>query len=213
MYSSIIKKTCKCGCGRWPVPGYEGFYPDCRPDLKEKKIKKQAERQKARNSVSRTQSSLRKLMREDEGVREGSKKVERKSDLLKEADRLFADYIKARDTGKDGRIYCPCCKEYFRATDSEVNCMHFVDRDVYLLRFDEDAAHAGHSNCNRNQHYNPSGKEYQNFKTFLIEKFGENAVAEMELAKRKINKITEEQLRTVIEHYSNQPLTNLNTEI
>lgn len=202
MYSSIIKKTCACGCGRWPSTGYKGFFMDCRPDLKEEKIKKQAERQKARNSVTRTQSSLRKLMREDEGVREGVKKVQTKSELLREADRAFADFIKGRDTGKDGKIYCPCCKEYFIENEAEVNCMHFIDRDVYLLRFDEDAAHAGHGTCNQKQHYNPTGKEYQNFKQFLIDKFGEQAVAEMELAKRKINKITTEQLKNIIEHYS-----------
>lgn len=181
--------------------GYCKNHQHLRTDIDKDGILQRAIKKQRQNAVPKIQSKLRSLLKTDDAVREGSKKVERKSDLLKEADRLFADYIKARDTGKDGRIYCPCCKEYFRATDSEVNCMHFVDRDVYLLRFDEDAAHAGHSNCNRNQHYNPSGKEYQNFKTFLIEKFGENAVAEMELAKRKINKITTEQLKNIIEHY------------
>lgn len=193
--------------------GYCKSHQHLRTDISKETIIQKAIAKQRQNAIPKAQSSLRKLMREDEGVREGSKKVERKSDLLKEADRLFADYIKARDTGKDGRIYCPCCKEYFRASDYEVNCMHFIDRDIYSLRYDEDAAHAGHAWCNKNQHYEPSGKEYQNFKTFLIEKFGEQAVAEMELAKRKINKITEEQLRTVIEHYSNQPLTNLNTQV
>ena len=38
MYSSIIKKTCKCGCGKLPSLGYMGYFMDCRPDLKEEKI-------------------------------------------------------------------------------------------------------------------------------------------------------------------------------
>jgi hypothetical protein len=80
--------------------------------------------------------------------------------------------------------------------------MHFIDRDVYSLRFDEDAAHAGHGKCNQAQHYNPTGKEYQNFKSFLINKFGEAAVEEMEVQKRKLNKITEQDLKNVIEHYN-----------
>jgi Zn-finger nucleic acid-binding protein len=188
---------------------------DCRPDLKEKKIKEQAERQKARNSVSRTQSSLRKLIREDDGVREGSKKVQSKSELLRQADMLFSEFIKRRDT-KNGFIMCPCCRGRFEIDKMSngqkvVQTLHFVDRDVYFLRFDEDNAHAGCSYCNLAQHLNPKGKEYQNYREYLVANIGEIAVAEMELVKRNINKISEQDLKNVIEHYST--LTNLNTEI
>ena len=48
----------------------------------------------------------------------------------------------------------------------------------------------------------PTGGEYQNFRSFLVNKFGEEAVAEMELQKRKINKIDTQMLKNVIEHYS-----------
>lgn len=92
MYSSIIKKTCACGCGRWPSTGYKGFFMDCRPDLKEEKVKRQAERQKARNSVTRTQSKLRSLVKTDDAVREGSKKVD-------ELERWFRE-IRKTMTGK-----------------------------------------------------------------------------------------------------------------
>lgn len=194
------------GTDRKTRTGYCKSHQHLRTDIDKDGILQRAIKKQRQNAIPKAQSSLRKLMREDEGVREGGKKVERKSDLLKEADRLFADYIKARDTGKDGKVFCPCCNQYFVAEDIQfglpvINCMHFMDRDIYSLRYDEDAAHAGHAWCNKNQHYEPSGKEYQNFKTFLIEKFGEQAVAEMELAKRKINKITEQQLKNIIEHY------------
>ena len=53
MYSSIIKKTCKCGCGRWPSTGYAGYFMDCRPDLKEEKIKQQKERAKKKNASTK----------------------------------------------------------------------------------------------------------------------------------------------------------------
>lgn len=195
-YSSLVRKPCKCGCGKMPTLGFKGFNMDCRPDLKAEII----EKQKRNNAAKMAGMKLRNLAADEPDIK-AKNDYKSKSELLREADRMFADYIKARDTGKDGRIYCPCCKEYFRASDYEVNCMHFIDRDVYFLRFDEDAAHAGHGLCNKNQHYNPSGKEYQNFKKFLIDKMGENAVNEMELAKRKINKITEQQLKNVIEHY------------
>ncbi len=92
MYSSIIKKTCACGCSKWPTLGYEGYNMDCRPDLKEEKIKKQAERQKARNAVTRTQSKLRQLYKTDDAVREGSKGVD-------ELERWFRE-IRKTMTGK-----------------------------------------------------------------------------------------------------------------
>lgn len=187
--------------------GYCKNHQHLRTDIDKDGILQRAIKKQRQNAVPKIQSKLRNLLKTDDEVREGSKKVERKSDLLKEADRLFADYIKARDTDKNGKVFCPCCNQTFNATDVKfglpvINCMHFMDRDIYLLRFDEDAAHAGHAWCNKNQHYEPSGKEYQNFKKYLIGKFGESAVAEMELAKRKINKITTEQLKNIIEHYS-----------
>lgn len=202
-YSSIVRKGCKCGCGKYPTMGFQGFNADCRPDLKEAAIKKQ----KDRNALRSDLAHVRKLAVEVDGAK-APKDYKSKSELLREADRLFADFIKERDTDKNGFVYCPCCKGKFKAdaVDSDgnkiINCMHFVDRDVYSLRYDEDAAHAGHAGCNKNQHYQPSGIEYQNFKLFLEEKFGTHAVHEMELQKRKINKISEQDLKYVIEYYS-----------
>lgn len=56
-YSSIIQKKCKCGCGKWPTLGFQGYYADCRPDLKEAKLKKQQNKQ----ALIKDTSSLRKL--------------------------------------------------------------------------------------------------------------------------------------------------------
>lgn len=45
-YSSIIQKKCRCGCGKWPTLGFQGYNIACRPDLKKEKLndhkKKQA---------------------------------------------------------------------------------------------------------------------------------------------------------------------------
>ena len=40
MYSSIIRKPCKCGCGKMPTTGYAGYNALCRPDLIEEKKNK-----------------------------------------------------------------------------------------------------------------------------------------------------------------------------
>lgn len=190
--------------------GYCKSHQYLRTDIDKDTIIQRAIKKQRANAATKAGRQLRSLAVDSPEVK-APKSYKSKSELLREADRLFADYIKARDTAKDGKVFCPCCNQYFGAEDIQfglpvINCMHFMDRDIYSLRYDEDAAHAGHAWCNKNQHYEPSGKEYQNFKKFLIGKFGEKAVEEMEQQKRKINKITEQQLRTVIEHYSNQPL-------
>lgn len=201
--TSLTRKTCKCGCGQFPTLGFEGYFYQHITDEVRERLESKFKKKKA---LARERGAIKDLAGGDDN-KIMAKGFKSKSELLREADRVFANYIKRRDTDKDGRVFCPCCNGTFNATDMQfglpvINCMHFIDRDVYLLRFDEDAAHAGHAWCNKNQHYAPYENEYQNFKKFLIGKFGETAVAEMELAKRKINRIEESQLKVIIEHYS-----------
>ena len=122
MYSTIIKKTCACGCSKWPTLGYEGYNMDCRPDLKEEKIKKQAERQKARNAVTRTQSKLRQLYKTDDAVREGSKKVD-------ELERWFKG-VRRKLTGK---CQCGCGKPSSKHDDKyfKHSCSHVFPKSKF----------------------------------------------------------------------------------
>ena len=204
MYSSIVRKGCKGGCGRMPEIGFKGFCSHCRPDLKEEIIAKQ----KRKNAAIRQNTSLRKLAAEDEVNREMVKATQSKSELLREADKAFGDAIKRRDADKNGDVVCPCCNKKYNINQVDmegklvVQPLHFIGRNVYSLRWDEDNVHSGCSYCNLNQHLNQKGKEFQNYRKFLVDKVGEQWVEEMELAKRKINKITTEQLKNVIEHYT-----------
>lgn len=61
MYSSIVRKPCKCGCGKPPTMGYAGYNENCRPDLKEEKIKKQQQK----NTLAREKGSVRSLIGTD----------------------------------------------------------------------------------------------------------------------------------------------------
>jgi len=72
-YSSIIPKTCKCGCGRYPDLGFSGYSKWCRPDLVEEKIKQQKERAKKKNASIKTGRALRVLAVTDDGNREMAK--------------------------------------------------------------------------------------------------------------------------------------------
>lgn len=190
--------------------GYCKQHQYLRTDIDKDSIIQRAIKKQRKNAIPKNQAKLRATANEDIN-REMVATYKSKSELLRQADVVFGNWIKNRDkisvVGKE-RIKCPCCGKYFdmEEVDSDgkkiVQLLHFVNRGVYSLRFDEDNAHAGDSYCNLAMHLNPKGKEYQNYRKFLVDKFGETAVVEMELKKRGINKITTEQLKTVIEHYS-----------
>ncbi|MBM6707113.1 hypothetical protein H6A68_08725, partial [Bifidobacterium pullorum subsp. saeculare] len=67
-----------------------------------------------------------------------------------------------------------------------VQTLHFIKREVYSLRHDEDNAAAGCCYCNLDMNLNPTGKAYQTYKGYLIMELGEQAVEEMEVAHRAI---------------------------
>ncbi|MBK7377327.1 MAG: recombination protein NinG [Chitinophagaceae bacterium] len=188
--------------------GYCKRHQSLRTDISKETILQKAIAKQRKNAALRQNTNLRKLAVEDDGNREMVKATQSKSELLREADKAFGDAIKRRDADKNGDVVCPCCNKKYnvKQVDKEgkavVQPLHFIDRGVYSLRWDEDNVHAGCSYCNLSQFLNPKGKEHENYHKFLVDKVGEQWVVEMELAHRKINKITEQQLRTVIEHYS-----------
>ncbi len=70
-YSSIIPKKCKCGCNKWPTTGFKGYNADCRPDLKEEKLRKQKERAKLKNASIKDGRALRVLAVTEPEVKAG----------------------------------------------------------------------------------------------------------------------------------------------
>lgn len=175
----------------------------CMSCCRKEDVEKQLEKQKDRRKV---QASLSKLSKTPEN-REAVKKEQSKSELLKQADRLFGDFVKRRDT-VDGKIKCPCCRKWYdidaKMHDGSklVQPLHFVSRKVYSQRWNELQVFAGCGLCNKRQHDNPRGIEYQNYREFLVDLYGEQEVVEIELSHRAINRIEEQQLRTIIELYS-----------
>lgn len=203
-YSSIIRKGCKGDCGRMPEIGGQGYCFTCRPDLKELIVAKN----KKRNALKLASPKLIAIGYEDDGNREMVLKHKGKSELLKEADRLFSLFIRNRDADKDGYISCVCCGGIYNIEQLDgsgnkvVQCLHFMKREVYALRFQEDYAGAGCTYCNKNMFDNPKGKAYHQFKDKLISDFGLIEVQRIETLNREINKLTESDLKNIIEHYS-----------
>lgn len=127
--------------------------------------------------------------------------------LLILADKLFGNFIKNRDTF-EGKILCPCCQHYFDIEQKDnngnkvVQPLHFVVRSVYSLRFSEKNVFSGCCYCNLNQHKNPTGIEYINYRSFLVAKLGNEAVTEMEDEKYKINKMHLSDIQDIITKYT-----------
>jgi hypothetical protein len=188
--------------------GYCKSHQYLRTDIDKDGIVARAIKKQRKNSAERTGRALRVLAVTDDGNREMAEKHKTKSELLREADRLFSQFIRNRDADKNGNIACVCCGKIYNLeqVDKEgkkiVQPLHFIDRGVYSLRFDEDNCHAGCSYCNLDMFLNKNGFAYRRYLEFMNMTYGEEMVTEMALAHRRINKITEQQLKTVIEYYS-----------
>jgi len=166
-------------------------------------------KQRKRNAVKLDSTKVRKIAVNEDGNREMAAKYKSKSELLREADRLFSLFIRNRDCDKNGNAACVCCGKIYNIIENNlqgervIQNLHFVKREVYSLRFDEYNCNAGCCYCNQDMNLNPKGKAYNQYRQKLVADLGEDAVAEMELAHRNINRIEESQLKVIIEHYGN----------
>ena len=215
-YNSTIKpKKCRCGCGLWPRMGYAGYAgKSCMPESLASLPKYNKSNVAKGNRVKLTNIS-RKV---HDAQKEVSSKFEPRSsfkndstipdkgELLALADKLFSQYIKKRDA-VDGVITCVCCGGKYEVTakdssgDKIVQCLHFVSRKVYSLRFSPINCHAGCSSCNRDMFEHEFGLAYRQFRAYLVSCVGEMDVREMEKQKREINKLSAGMLAEVIDKY------------
>ena len=88
MYSSIVRRGCKANCGRMPDMGGKGWCFVCKPEYKQEIIDKS----KKRNAIRSTGTKVRNLVNDNLDIK-APKDYRSKSQLLKDADRLFADYL------------------------------------------------------------------------------------------------------------------------
>ena len=190
--SSIAQKKCKCSadCDKFPTLGYKGYFIHHFPG----EIKKQYRNNKAQ--LSKISRELHRSSRE-----------KTKSDYLKIADILFGNWIKKRDSDSNKNITCICCGGTYNLNDKDtsgsnvVQCMHFVPRGVYSLRYNEINCHAGCCHCNLSMHLESNGLAYQRYRRYLVDAVGEEEVKYMEEQKREINKLTESELKQIIEQF------------
>lgn len=210
--STIKRKPCKCGCGKFPKIGLNGYASvKCMPEDMAALPKYQKSNLRNRNRVNLTNLSSKvwKVQKEVNAVKSSENGLNGKSnsELMKLADILFSRFIKKRDADSRGSVTCPCCggsfnlKEKNQSGEYVVQCLHFVKRGVIQLRYSCNNAHAGCSRCNSDMFNNPDGLAYRRFRGFLVDAVGEDKVQEMEDEKNKIGKVSSSLLNEIIEKY------------
>lgn len=178
-----------------------------RTDLDRRSLmEKHMAKQKDKSSKSKMISKIRGLS----NLPTNKKMVENthvRSQLLLLADKLFGNFIKKRDADEHGNIICPCCNGPFNVNHTNgdgqkiVQPLHFVVRDIYSQRFNENQVFAGCIYCNLKMHLNPTGNEYLNYRAFLVKRLGNEAVTEIEDDKYKINKFPTSEIQSIINKY------------
>jgi len=224
---SLIQTSKHGDCGRCPAKNTQVRKRKkeyvCLSCCRTEDVEKQLAKQKDKAKLQRTLSSLKSIPENKEAVR----REQGKSDLMKQADRLFSDFIVNRDKDSNGNIVCVCCKKPFNVEQTNnayydklgekdkvnnprgekiVQNLHFIQRSVYSLRYDEFNCHAGCASCNFDMFHTKNGRAFKQYREFMVNQYGKDYVAELEVAHRKINRIEESQLKTVIELYSDKSL-------
>lgn len=126
--------------------------------------------------------------------KEGKKK--RKTDYKKVLDRVFAEYIKLRDSEEYGFEYFKCisCGKILPIRKADAG--HYFSRRHNSVRFDEDNVNA---ECSYDNRFNAEHLEY--YRRNLIAKIGKNRFDSLCSRVLKHRKFTEPELKELISHY------------
>lgn len=200
--------------------GYCKRHQSLREDFDRRSLTQKAISKINKNKTNALSNKVKSFAKGEDAFRDGGKS---KSELLKLADKLFSEFVINRDKDANGNINCVCCGEPFNVEqtnnvyydklgdkdrannprgDKIVQNLHFIQRGVYSLRFDEFNCHAGCSYCNFDMFHVKDGRAFKQYREYMVAQYGEEYVAEMEVAHRKINRIETVMLKTVIELYS-----------
>lgn len=107
--------------------------------------------------------------------------------LRKEADDTFSAYIRARDSDHAGYIKCVTCdrRVFWKGGKHTANACHWIGRDCYKYRWDEDNVYWGCAYCNARD----KQRHQQMFTIFMTDKFGIEKVRQMKVDEDSINEV------------------------
>ena len=124
-------------------------------------------------------------------------KTKSRSQLVKDLDKVFSQYIRLSESGADGYGICITCgdSKFWK----EAQACHFFTRGRQATRWDEDNVHFGCYRCNVLLKGN-----YINYTRYMIDSYSREFIDELEFKSLNGDKITTPQLRDMIDHYSTE---------
>lgn len=124
-------------------------------------------------------------------------KVKSRSQLIKDLDKIFSQYIRLDKTDQYGYGHCVTCGS--RGFWKELQNGHYISRGKYPTRWDEDNCHLQDYKCN----VVLSGN-YIEYTLFMIDRYGRKFVDELKIKSINGEKISTPELREKIEYYKNK---------
>ena len=123
-----------------------------------------------------------------------AKKPKSRKTLVHILDRVFALYIRERDSDWRGHFICITCHRTL--PKEQLDCGHYVSRAYYSLRWEEKNAHGQCRSCNRFKQ-----GAMDEYALSLQEKYGDSILKEFR-DKKNINKVhTNSEIEELIEDY------------
>jgi len=122
-----------------------------------------------------------------------------RSKLVKQADKIFSEYIRRRNANELGMAECFTCGKIDHWKN--LQCGHFQSRKHYSTRWNEKNCQVQCAGCNVFRY----GEQYK-FGLYLNKKYGNNISEKlMNEAKRTI-KLSNFELQEIIDHYKKEIL-------
>jgi len=115
--------------------------------------------------------------------------------LVAKLDKIFSEYIRLRDSDKNGYVICISCNrlEYWK----DVDCGHYINRRHLATRWHEKNCNAQCRSCNRFDEGNTAG-----YTLGLIKKYGKDIIKELLFIKNNCHKITDFEGKELIKYYT-----------
>lgn len=117
--------------------------------------------------------------------------------LVEKLDNVFSMFIRLRDMLPGGAFKCISCGRVLPF--DQADCGHYINRKHMSLRFSEKNCNAQCRSCNRFDEGNIQG-----YRRGLIAKYGEPIVIWLEATKNEENKISEFELKAMIDNYKKE---------
>lgn len=124
-----------------------------------------------------------------------AKKPTRKS-LIRKIDKVFSEYIRKRDSNKDGYGLCCTCAKKIHYKDAHAG--HFMSRRHYATRWDEENVALQCAGCNTFR----GGEQYK-FALYLNDKYKCDKATELLVKSRESNKLSILDLEKIYLHFKN----------